>query len=383
MSRFAPFRQLRSFASDVGQQLARFEQNVAAKFSANDADAYGPFTLTQLKSSTYTARHWEIVRCAGSFTVTLPRPDDAEAGDIIVRVDSASNGPITVASPDTDVTVNGAPSVVLYGARDSLRFTPNRINRDWMVSGQPIVTTNKDRVLDTTYSPVGLWAMQNAGGADFAAGGALDTSGNGHTLTLEAGTLRYANLTTELAGCYFDGASNLVVTAFVSALAMAGDMTFLCIASDAPPTATLGALVEHGDAGSDVDPNNNTLYGIFGVASPSPGKTYLHEQGTGVNETKTTANWAMPYSANLVGFSRISNVVQFYINGRAWDTPSGTLNAPTGGSNGRLRIGGRSAAGSYYTGGICSVGLWNFGFSAAYHLERYNYCFGRSRGWKV
>jgi hypothetical protein len=398
----AALKRVSTFGADLPRELAQLEQNVRQKLADDDGAPIEPFSVTPIQRAAYTAKHGELVRVdptAGGFTVLLPRPDDPLADAIrIVNVSQSTNA-VTVKPLAPNVFVDQGASYSLVGSKAGVSFFPDRFLKNWIPMSQRIPAGNEGdvyfyengaitpaaslpRVLDNTYSPVGNWPMNNAAGADDAAGGAVDVSGNAFTLTVEAGTARRTNLAPGISGCYFDGATRFVHAGFTSTLAIAGDMTLIYFAAGSFLQAG-GMIVGHEDAGLDTDPNNNAQYFVSTDATPLITLGYLHEQGAGVNETKSTGpGWATPGALHLVGFTRISNVIQWYLNGRPWDTPSGTLNAPTGGSNGRFRVGGRNSGTSWYVGSMASLAVYATGLTTAQMLERYNYCFGRAFGHK-
>lgn len=77
-----------------------------------------PWTVTSVKTSAYTCKVWEVVRCdptSAGFTVTLP-PSPSNADLIIVKNASDSTNTITVARFGQDL-IDGASSVSISAAR--------------------------------------------------------------------------------------------------------------------------------------------------------------------------------------------------------------------------------------------------------------------------
>jgi hypothetical protein len=188
------------------------------------------------------------------------------------------------------------------------------------------------RLHDLTHSPVGLWQLN---------GGLTDSSGNGFTLTVESGTERYSQLPGGIQGFYFDGSTNLYRSAAEATLRILGDMTIelLCEWIDSPPGTSPNSnvvVVTHVGLQASSLEVENTLYRLG--AAPTLGLRYFAEQGAGGSILHDTVDGA-GQSLQHIAMVRSSDDVTFYLNGQALSATSTTLAAPTGGGNGRFRIG--------------------------------------------
>ncbi len=185
---------------------------------------------------------------------------------------------------------------------------------------------------DTTHSPVGLWQLD---------GGLTDSSGNGFTLTVEAGTERYAQLPGGIQGFFFDAATNLVRSAAEATLLILGDMTIECLCEwiDSPPPTAPNfntVIVSHvGTHGSSTEANN-AVYRLG--AAPTPGLRYFAESGAGSSILHDSVD-GVAQSLQHLAMVRSSDEITFYVNGGAIAATSSGLATPTGGGSGRFRLG--------------------------------------------
>ncbi|HWA71536.1 MAG TPA: LamG-like jellyroll fold domain-containing protein [Polyangiaceae bacterium] len=220
---------------------------------------------------------------------------------------------------------------------------------------------------DTTHSPVGLWQLN---------GSLSDSSGNGNTLTVDTGTARYVDIVPGKLAHFFDGSTRLIVSSFVSALAIAGDMTvefFLQLDSD----PTVGPSVFAHDASGETS-GANALYSMDFTSSTNKTPRWFSEHGSGTDDTFTvSAPSGLPPIHNVghVAIVRSSNTIQFYWNGRTLGSASSALTTPDGGSSGRLRIGG-SASNTISRCLICSFKIIASALSANDVKAEYNRTLG-------
>lgn len=184
---------------------------------------------------------------------------------------------------------------------------------------------------DTTHSPVGLWQL---------AGNLNDTSGNSFTLTVETGTSRFVPIFPTLKGFYFDGSTALWHNVSAATLRITGDMTFECLFMLEAVTAA-AYWFSHTAGGETSDTNQQ--YGLQFNLTTFPAIAWIQESGAGVNSSYGGANNYMPLGRIChMAVTRTANVIQPYLNSRAWGSPSATLTTPDGGATGRLRLGGDS-----------------------------------------
>jgi len=239
-----------------------------------------------------------------------------------------------------------------------------------VVDGSDIVqipTPGSLQYHDLTHSPVGLWQLN---------GSLADSSGSGHTLTVDSGTERYVDIVPGKLAHFFDGATRLVLSSFVSALAITGDLTVEFLFQLDQDPATASSIFAH-DASGETSATN-ALYSVDFTSSTNKTTRWFSEHGSGIDDTFTLAAPAgLPPIHNVGHFAavRSSNVVQFYWNGRTLGSPSSTLTAPDGGLSGRLRIGG-SAASIFSRCLICSFKVIASALSAYDVKAEYNRTLG-------
>ena len=124
---------------------------------------------------------------------------------------------------------------------------------------------------DLTYAPVALWQFN---------GDLTDSSGNGLTLSVEAGTLWYADLARGVKGIYFDGSTRLTRGVWDSVLAISGDLTIEMIVRFQSLSASDSYLASFGASGETF--GVNALYEFILLANRA-GIMLLAENGAGSN----------------------------------------------------------------------------------------------------
>lgn len=225
---------------------------------------------------------------------------------------------------------------------------------------------NRLRYHDTALSPVALWQGD---------GDLTDASGNGLTLTVGAGTIRYVNYGQgALRGFSFNGATWLYDATSAAALAINGDVTVCAMINT---TAGQGYVVSHGSTStSPTDAANNDLYDCFvgGVSSANP---YLYmlwrnassNANTLVGTHSVSPGWAHCY------WQRTGAVCKLGLNGENVNT-SGTLNAASGGGTPYAKVGINGSASSYYTGAVASIAIYNSALTDAQLKGLARHCLG-------
>lgn len=135
MSRGIPVRRISVFGADPSRESALMEEANADHARRTALTAFGPFTVTTLKTSAYPAKPWEVVRCdptAAGFPVFLPDANAADSGNIIIKNDSASANTITIAPLNSTCRVEGAASVTIAAARGVIQLCPDAASNTWM-----------------------------------------------------------------------------------------------------------------------------------------------------------------------------------------------------------------------------------------------------------
>jgi hypothetical protein len=203
------------------------------------------------------------------------------------------------------------------------------------------------RPLGTAHNPIVLFNFE---------GDLTDSSGNGHDLTVEAGTQNIVRLGPFLSGHAFDG-STLLLAADTADTELTGDMTLQAIVSYSVDALTAGTKSFAGQTGTagDGDDTQNFLYRM--ALNSSDILNYFAESAGGANLSYTSPEHFTGRYRQLVHVTlvRESNDVTYYIDGNAVGSSSG-LSAPVDGSATRFRIGGEVAT-NRWTGVIASVKL--------------------------
>lgn len=176
------------------------------------------------------------------------------------------------------------------------------------------------------YNPSGLWQFNET---------LNDTSGNSFNMTMEVGTERYTDIYPGTRGLQLIG-SRPVYNVAGGVLNITSDITIECLMYlETYPGANAVAIACFANAGETSADNTNYAIqlnatdGTFG---------WLSESGSGVDATYNLTN-GPGLGLSHIAVTRISNVIRFYLNGRAYGSASGTLTSPTAGSSGKLRIG--------------------------------------------
>ncbi len=302
----------------------------------------------------------------GSVLLALPRAKAADAGRVAAFIKRRADNHVSIQTTD-GAAING-----LYTRIDGM--TQMGLHElFWDGSGwwmrEPAARV---RPHDTRRIPVGLWQFSGATGGTTDL---TDSSGNGYTLTVETGTSRPTRLTPHLHGFFFDGSTTLWHNSSVAALRLTGNMTFQCLWALDVGVAS-APLVSHLATGETEV--TNSLY-QFGHGAALNDVDFLSESGLGVNAAATlNTGWAPPGHLCHVGFTRTSGVVQAYLNGRVWGSPSAALTTPTGGADGRLRLGGSATV--RCRGSMASAVLIARALTAAQMKEDFHFTLGQAFG---
>lgn len=179
------------------------------------------------------------------------------------------------------------------------------------------------------HAPVGLWQFD---------GNLNDSSGNGFTLTVESGTAVYGEVAPGVRGVYFDGITQLVYNTFSPLLNIMGDLTIECIIRlIAYPGTGVGRMIaSHAALGETYSTNFAYEFAVLGGPNLM---RMLWESAAGANSAYTISSSLVLGSLNHIAVTRTSNVVQFYLNGKAWGAASSALTPGEGGQTGRFRVG--------------------------------------------
>lgn len=167
----------------------------------------------------------------------------------------------------------------------------------------------------------------------------LDSSGNNHTLTVEAGNELYGSIGA-LKGFHFDGSTNLWRSSADSALAELGDMTLellILFHTNDPGTGANSSkfIVHHGASGGTETANETyTMQTIAGIGLRYQARYNVNQ----LTFFETSDSAGLRGQVLHYAMVRENDEASFYTNGVHQGTSSG-LTAPTGGSLGRFRLG--------------------------------------------
>lgn len=219
------------------------------------------------------------------------------------------------------------------------------------------------------YDPVGLWQFNET---------LNDTSGNAFNMTVSSGTERYTDIYPGVRGIGLN-TTRLIYNTFTSTLAITGDITLECLLylRAYPITGFEAGIVTHAAAGETS--GDNVLYAMQ-LDGASGALSWLSESGSGTN-APFTRDMGPGLGLSHIAATRISNVVQLYVNGRAQGAASSALTAPTGGGNGRLVVGYPDVGFFAPEGVMSSLKICNVGLSAAQIASEYNATLGPLYGY--
>ena len=215
--------------------------------------------------------------------------------------------------------------------------------------------------LDTTPDPVALYNFN---------GNLDDSSDTGADLTINGGgnNLFYPNfLLSGSQSAYFDG-STCYFAPEDDALEITGDLTLLVITNVSANPSDYVALVTHG--GTNDAESENFLYGLY--LNSNEELYWFQEKDAGTNLDYTLTGYPIPLDQwVMIGATRTSNVIQFWLNGAKLGS-STSLSAPTGGGDGQLFIGSENPGTQYrYTGHIKSVKIIASALTEAQMMEEF------------
>lgn len=213
------------------------------------------------------------------------------------------------------------------------------------------------------YDPVGLWQFNET---------LNDTSGNGFNMTVDAGTERYTDIYPGVRGVQLIG-NKLIYNTFTGTLAITGDVTIEAILYlETYPGANPVLIASHGASGETSD--TNYMY-FYGLNATDGNFTMISENGAGTNATYNLSD-GPGLGLCHVAVTRATNVIQFYLNGRAYGAASSTLTTPDGGTSGRFRVGSPDANIFGPESVMASLKVCNIALSAAQVAAEYNLTVG-------
>lgn len=217
---------------------------------------------------------------------------------------------------------------------------------------------------DNTYNPIGLWQFNND---------LTDSSGNGKTLTVGAGTARYGDISPQLRGIFFDGSTRVQITD--ASFRLVGDMTIemLCFIQTIP-NATAPVIVSCMDNGETSA--TNYLYAIYPVQA-GYFLQYFHEFSAGTNVTYSNTTGAIPIGEVFhLAMVRQSNQITFYVNGKLNGAVSSTLTAPDTVSGTQSFFVGGNLQDASFAGAVSSLKIINSALTASQIEGEYNRTLG-------
>lgn len=198
-------------------------------------------------------------------------------------------------------------------------------------------------------------------------------------LSLRAGTLRYVEFLPGMGGVLLDGSTLIGRTVSDAALRFQGDLTFsIMVRMLVPPVGLwLAGMIGSSTSSSS---SENHQWAVRGSGS-TPRWEYIHEQGSGVAETYSPAEWGYVRGApKLITIRRTAGVIQGFQEGAPSGPPSAALTAPTGGTAAEFLIGALQGA-SRIQAVVGPIAVWDVALSDAEIAESYNRTLGGVLGY--
>jgi hypothetical protein len=351
-------------ARDLGRQSHELDamfRGLLGLFQELPSTPGDVITAAQVRPALQLGEVRSVDTTGGDVRLYLPSASKSDAGRCLAYVKKFSNNAIELVPSDGSLvnTLTRWPSVRHIGLHYAIWD-----GAAWWTH-EPAQRVNRHAVTPGT---VGLWQFNSSNGlADF--------SGNGRTLSVEAGTERYAWLGSSITGLYLDGATSIWLNSADAGVRLTGDMSFGALFLLQAETNS-AVFFSHMAAGETED--TNQLYGLR--FSTAPTVQWLSESGLGVDSSQDLANpFLTPHQVMHFYVTRSSDVLRLYVNGRLANTVGAALTTPTGGATGRLRIGANSA-GNFMRGIITSAKLSNRALPTAEVEDEYNQCMGPAFG---
>lgn len=231
--------------------------------------------------------------------------------------------------------------------------------------------------LDLTDNPAGLWNFNRT---------LADASGNGNPMVV-TGQYSYAQIVPGRYGLLFDLGIIIAQASAGTLLGITGDVTteFIFQLDNNVPVGN--AQVCSYSASGETQATN-TLYQVtLGNYSNNPRVlNWLSEHGAGVNDAYDTPTAAGSESMSLIhnviylAARRRSNVIQFFLNGKASSPASPVLTAPDGGSSSKLYLFSTPTVTTQVGGILFSAKVTASALSDAAILASYNRSMGPAFG---
>jgi hypothetical protein len=199
-----------------------------------------------------------------------------------------------------------------------------------------------------------------------------DSSGNGFTLTVEFGAVRYTNIFPGIRALLIINPLGLIYNVAEPVLRITGNLTIEMLLQLAPAYETAKVICSHGAAGETAE--TNFAYQIDMMAVTTANMGLFSESGAGVNALYAITP-RPPLALCHLAVTRISNVVQFYLNGRTLGAASGTLTTPTDSTSGRFRVG-TTSSGFAPSSVLSSLKILSAGLTSAQILDEFNRTLG-------
>lgn len=224
---------------------------------------------------------------------------------------------------------------------------------------------------DTTSSPVALYQLDSS---------LVDGSGNG--LTLTCATPLYSDVYAGVRGNLPNASTLAALHRADPLLIITGDITVACLVYANKQVSSATAVVTQVGDSTDGSFSNAWNY-LFSLGMGIGSLNYIHE-ATGPSTRTYSVDFQVPIRQLFhYAFTRVSNVIQFYVNGRPAGAASSALTAPGGGTSSQLCIGGRLngdfssiVSDSLFNGVISSVKIISSGLTATQMKSLYNNSMG-------
>lgn len=255
----------------------------------------------------------------------------------------------------------------------NMLFVYSAAQDEWVIASDRVpVISRRMRYHATDANTVALW---------HGFGDKTDSSGSGLTLSLGAGTERYADVGgSGLVGFLLDGVTYYKRSVNDAVLNLPGDVTleFIMRCAVQPTGLDTGTIVGYGAPG-ETGGNDNVLWqaGVgdttIGGAPNVPGmvsSSFFYEQGAGVNVEKTSLTLRPMHQAHHIAWVRSGTTLTEYVDGFPLAPNTGLTIGTLGGTPAQfVTIGATKDVANFFIGVVASIKISNIARSAGYILK--------------
>ncbi len=334
---------------------------IAVASGMNDsAIASAAFTITAAPPPSDTVAPMVTVTSpagtvSGTVTVTATATDNVGVSSVQLKLDGNNLGNACAGSPcsyswDTTTATNASHtlSAVALDAANNAGVAP-----DVTVTVANVVTPPPGG----GSGPVGYWTFDSG---QIASGKVLDSSGNNLAGTLSGGVTPAAGQMAQALA--FNGANGSVQFGPDALTDLTGDVTLAAWVKTTNSSRTEALISRYSAGGSETGyllrtaPSGHPELRIGGYNLSGSGAKVFTDTGKLIND----GQWHHVAAVILIGQG-----VSFYIDGAPTSTQSATVAARAGGANLTLGLNGWTPFGTYFTGSLDDVRIYNRALAAA------------------